>query len=359
MIRPYFQPAVIAFTSALLSLSSLSCSKSEKPPIVPIDPPPGENTFTNPLLNGADPWVAQKDGVYYYLHTTGGNIQIRKTTAISKLSSALSQTIYTPTSGAANSRNVWAPEIHFLEGKWYIYYTAGDGNDVNQRTWVLENSNADPTTGTWVDKGKIFNTNADFWAIDGSVLQHNNVNYFIWCGRPDRTNINLTQNIYISRMTNPWTLEGPVTMLTTPQLGWERNGFGVNEGPQSLKGPTGKQFLIYSASFCGTDDYALGMLTLKDGGNPMTLADWEKSQQPVFSKNPTGNAFGPGHNGFFKSSDGTEDWIIYHANSSTGQGCGGSRNVRIQKFTYNSAGVPVFGSPVATGLKVNVPSGEK
>jgi GH43 family beta-xylosidase len=101
------------------------------------------------------------------------------------------------------------------------------------------------------------------------------------------------------------------------------------------------------------------MLTLKDGGNPLTLADWEKSTQPVFSKKPQNNAFGPGHNAFFKSLDGTENWIIYHANSNTNEECSTKRNIRIQKFTFNTAGVPVFSEPVATGLKMDKPSGEK
>jgi len=293
------------------------------------------------------------------MQTVGNAVRLWKTNSMSKLASASSQVVFSPVMGAPNSRNIWAPEIHFLDGKWYIYYTAGDGNDINQRIWVLENSNEDPTTGTWTDKGKIFSNAADFWAIDGTLMQHNGNNYFVWCGRPDRSNVILTQNIYISRMTNAWTLEGPVTMLTTPEYAWEKNGFGVNEAPQSLTGPTGKKFLVYSASYCGTDDYTLGMLTLKDGGDPLILADWIKSIEPVFKKNPQNNAFGPGHNAFFKSPDGTENWIIYHANTNAGEGCADRRNIRIQEFTFNTTGIPVFSEPIATGLKVNIPSGDK
>ena len=345
---------------AILISLSVSCGKSSNPdPVVPVNPPTTVSTFSNPVMSGADPSVFQKDGVYYYLQTNGTSISLWATTAMSKLNAAIPKTVYTPTAGAANSRNVWAPEIHFLDGKWYIYYTAGNGSDISQRTWVLENSSADPTTGTWVDKGRIFSADTDFWAIDGSILEVNGSRYFMWCGRPDVTNVNLTQNVYIAKMANPYTITGPATMLTAPELSWEKVGFGVNEGPQALVSPDNKVFLIYSASYCGTDDYNLGMLSLKTGGDPLIKGDWQKSAQPVFSKQPQSSAFGPGHNSFFKSPDGKENWIIYHANSETNQGCADKRNIRMQKFTFNNDGSPNFGVPVATGLQISKPSGEQ
>jgi GH43 family beta-xylosidase len=115
---------------------------------------------------------------------------------------------------------------------------------------------------------------------------------------------------------------------------------------------------VYSASGCWSDDYTLGMLTLKDGGNPLLLPDWTKSSQPVFTKNPGGNAYAPGHNAFFKSKDGSEDWIIYHANTNSNDGCADKRTIRMQKFTWNTDGTPAFGTPVAAGARVPVPKGE-
>lgn len=341
--------------SFLIGTSVFTSCGGDVPEIELIEPSV-EETFTNPLLYGADPWVFQSDDTYYYLHTTGNDIRIWETEEISELASANSKVIYNPVAGSPNSKNIWAPEVFLLDDKWYVYYTAGNGEDINQRTWVLENDNADPLAGSWVDKGRIFNSNADFWAIDGTVMEYSNDRYFIWSGRPDVTNTDLTQNIYISKMSNPWTLEGEVTLLTEPEFPWEKIGFGVNEAPEILKGPNGF-FMTYSASFCGTDDYALGMLILKQDGDPMKASDWTKSPQPVFSKSPANNAFGPGHNSFFQSPDGTENWIIYHANSTSGEGCSSKRNIRIQEFTFNAEGIPNFGEPVATGMKLDKPAG--
>ncbi|MCB2379054.1 glycoside hydrolase family 43 protein [Hymenobacter sp. BT635] len=342
----------------LLALSLAGCNSSEQGNSPPNPPPTTATTFTNPLLpSGPDPWVYQKDGFYYYLHTTNTSLRIWKTARMSDLGTTPSVLAWSPTPGGPASGNLWAPELHFLEGKWYIYYTAGPpGSDLGQqRTWVLENTAADPTTGTWTDKGRIFNPSADFWAIDGTVLEQNNKRYFIWSGH---NGLDGVQRIYISEMSNPWTLVGPRVELSRPEFNWENVGPPyVNEGPEILKRGD-KTFLVYSASFCGSDQYALGMLTATSTADPLLPASWKKSTTPVFSQNPANRAYATGHNGFFKSRDGQEDWIIYHANSNPNEGCVEKRNPRMQKFTWNADGTPNFGVPVAIGVPITKPSGE-
>jgi GH43 family beta-xylosidase len=117
-------------------------------------------------------------------------------------------------------------------------------------------------------------------------------------------------------------------------------------------------FLLYSANGCWTDNYALGMLTLRTGGDPLQPADWTKSDHPVFVKNAAGGAYAPGHNSFFKSPDGTQDWLIYHANTLPGQGCGDARNPRMQPITWRPDGTPDFGTPAPIGTPLPFPSGE-
>jgi GH43 family beta-xylosidase len=320
--------------------------------------PPGqeETTFTNPLLpSGPDPWVLQKDQVYYYTHTLGNRIGLTKTAAMSQLRNYPLTTLWTPPATGPYARNIWAPELHYLAGKWYIYFAADDDRDINHRMYVLENAAADPLTGTWELKGKIAAA-TDKWAIDGTVLELDGQMYFIWSGWRGENDPGI-QQLYIARMSNPWTLAGDRVLLSEPAFPWERNG-QVNEAPQVLKNAAGQVLVIYSASGCWTDDYVLGMLTLKTGGDPLKPADWTKSAQPVFRQKPENGAFGPGHCSFFRSPDGREDWIIYHANSAPSQGCGDTRNPRIQKFTWAPNGRPDFGDPVNIYLKSQRPSGE-
>ena len=255
------------------------------------------------------------------------------------------------------SKDIWAPELHYLQNKWYIYFAADDGDNKNHRIYVLENSSPDPLTTNWVFKGKIADS-TDKWAIDASEFEYNGQAYLLWSGWPG--DVNGQQNIYIAKMKDPFTIGGNRVLISSPSYSWETNGAPptINEGPEVLESPAGKIFLTYSASGCWTDDYALGMLSLKDGSDPLIAANWTKSATPVFTKNINGGAFGPGHNGFFKSRDGKEYWIIYHANSAAGQGCGDARNPRIQKFTWNADGTPNFGSPSAINTPIKVPSGE-
>mgnify|MGYP004531646005 CR=1 FL=1 len=341
---------------ALLGLV-LACDNKKGSGPTPAPPPPTATTFANPLLPaGPDPWVVRKDDWYYYMATTGSNLTIRKTRKMTELGSAVTTVVWTPQQASINQRDIWAPELYFFDGKWYIYYSADPFCCAGHRVHVLENANADPTTGTWTYKGRIANPNADLWAIDGTVLEQNGKRYLIWSGH--ETEPSQTQRLYISEMSNPWTLVGPRVELSSPQLPWEVVGDpDVNEGPEILKHGN-KTFLVYSASHCSTDDYALGMLTASSTADPMQPSSWTKSTTPVFVKNPNGEAYGPGHNGFFKSPDGTEDWIIYHANPRTGQGCADSRSPRIQKFTWRADGTPDFGTPVPLGTQLPKPSGE-
>ena len=314
-------------------------------------------TFTNPLLNsGADPWVFQKDGWYYFTHTTGKNLRLYRTRQMSDLRNAEWRTVWTPPDTGMNSKQIWAPEIHFLQDKWYFYYAADDGLNENHRMWVLENASEDPFEGRWSDKGEL-ELPGDKWAIDGTAFEHNGKLYFVWSGWEG--DINLRQDIYITRMTNPWTAQGPRMLLSKPEHAWETNGGkpAINEAPQFLK-RNGKLFIIYSASGCWTDDYTLGMLWSHDTSDVLKPSSWIKHSKPVFTKEVLADAYGPGHNSFFTSPDGAEDWIIYHANPDPGQGCGGKRSPRMQPFHWSDDGFPEFGRPVALGEAVPVPSGE-
>ncbi|MGI4734367.1 MAG: glycoside hydrolase family 43 protein [Janthinobacterium lividum] len=323
-------------------------------------PPAPPATFTNPLLaSGPDPWVIQQGGFYYFMATTGPNITIRKTAKMAELRAAPAHVVWAPgAADAAHATNIWAPELHYLDGKWYIYYTAGPRGQAccgGQRSWVLENASPDPLASTWTDKGQLASPTEDYWAIDGTVFELRGQRYYLWSGQPTPTSTE--QRIYISAMRNPWTLMGPRVMLTRPELNWELNGTPkVNEGPEILQ-HAGRVFLLYSAGHCSTDDYTLGQLTLT-GSDPLDAQAWTKSPTPVFVKNPVNHTYGPGHNGFFTSKDGQESWIIYHANSRTNEGCGNPRNPRMQQFTWNLDGTPNFGIPVDIDFAIRRPGGE-
>ena len=360
-LRKYLASSLLLFT--LACGGSSSPAPTPAPPSPPVLPPapPAAATFQNPLLSsGPDPWVAQKDGFYYFMRTTGGDLRIRETARMADLGTSLETVIWRPD---GKYRDIWAPELYFFDGKWYVYFSADAMCCGGHRVWVLENSAADPTTGTWTMVGKI-NTADDNWAIDGTVLEQGGQRYLVWSGHKDFENSadSRIQRLYIAKMSSPTTLTGPRVEISQPTYGWEKNVGSpsdpwVNEGPEGLHHGD-KTFVVYSASHCDTDDYALGLLSASTTADPLDPASWTKTATPVFTKNPTNQAYGPGHNGFFVSKDGTEDWLIFHANQRSGQGCGDQRMPRMQKFTWNADNTPNFGTPGPVATAVPVPSGE-
>jgi GH43 family beta-xylosidase len=316
--------------------------------------PAEQGAFTNPLFeNGADPWLEYFDGNYYLTTTTWtSQLVMRKSPTLAGLATATPVFVW---SDADPKRccNYWAFEFHRLKGpngyRWYLMYTAGqDGTLDHQHLNVLESAGDDPM-GPYQYKAAMM---PDSWNIDGSYLQHNGKLYLLYSQWQGDEQLNL-----IAQMDNPWTLTPgkPHQVLTRPVLGWETSGRKVTEGAAALQ-YQGRTFVTYSASFCDTPDYKLGLMELV-GGDALNPAHWKKHDKPVFSR--TEQVFGPGHNGFFKSPDGKEHWLIYHGNDKASQGCGATRSLRAQKFDFNAEGLPEFGAPLAPGVQVARPSGEQ
>lgn len=316
--------------------------------------PAEQGAFTNPLFeNGADPWLEYFDGNYYLTTTTWtSQLVMRKSPTLAGLATATPVYVW---SDADPKRccNFWAFEFHRLKGpngyRWYLMYTAGqDGTLDHQHLNVLESAGDDPM-GPYQYKAAMM---PDSWNIDGSYLQHNGKLYLLYSQWQGDEQLNL-----IAQMDNPWTLTPgkPHQVLTRPVLGWETSGRKVTEGAAALQ-YQGRTFVTYSASFCDTPDYKLGLMELV-GDDALNPAHWKKHDKPVFSR--TEQVFGPGHNGFFKSPDGKEHWLIYHGNDKASQGCGATRSLRAQKFDFNAQGLPEFGAPLAPGVQVARPSGEQ
>jgi hypothetical protein len=217
---------------------------------------------------------------------------------------------------------------------------------------VLESSGTDPL-GPYTYKAHIFDPKNDGWAIDGSILKLPDGKLYYMFSSWEGDN----QNMFIAPMSNPWTISGGRVRISTPTYDWEKSVANVNEGPVALQ-HNGKIFIVYSASACWGPDYKLGMLTYT-GGDVLSPSSWVKQPNPVFQRSDANGVYGPGHNGFFTSPDGTESWIVYHANSAPDDGCTGERTTRVQKFTWNDDGTPNFGAPLSLETPITAPSGER
>jgi GH43 family beta-xylosidase len=312
------------------------------------------NDFYNVLLpDGADPWVFRHtDGYYYLTLTTGHDITLRRARTISGLGAGEQRVVWTPPSSGPSSRNLWAPELHCLHGRWYIYFAADNGHNENHRMYVLECASRDPFRGSFTEQGKLSPPGEDRWAIDGTVLAVGDDLFFVWSGWEGRADVR--QNLYIAPMGDPVTLAGPRVEFSRPTHAWEARGRPhVNEGPHALF-RNRSIHLIYSASGAWTDHYCLGRLTARHGSDLLAPASWAKHPEPVFS---AGNGVvSPGHASFTRSPDGTEDWILYH--TARHRGAGFRRRVHAQSFCWNEDDTPDFGSPASADAPLPLPAGE-
>jgi Predicted beta-xylosidase len=303
-------------------------------------------TFTNPIaLRGADPYLIKHGDVYYYCHSVGTGVAVRPCSNIHTITENESVVVYRAPEGGMYSKEYWAPELHFIRGEWYIYVAADDGDNYNHRMYVLK-CVGDVPTMPFEMVGKIADA-TDKWAIDGTVLSVNNELYFAWSGWEG--DVNVAQNIYISHMGSPTSIDGARVILSKPEFDWELLGGEpkINEGP-SVIAKDGAVHIIYSASGSWCDDYCLGILTYR-GGDILDPASWVKSPVPILVK--AHESYGPGHNSFTTDKAGN-DWIIYHANIKSGSGWGG-RSVRAQRVEWDGD-MPHIGAPAGVGAELSI-----
>lgn len=305
--------------------------------------------YPDPLVEQrADPYIIKHSDGYYYF--TGSyplydRIVLRRAKTIAGLREAEEVTVWEKHESGIMSEHIWAPELHYINNKWYIYFAAGDKDDVWAiRPYVLECTDENPLTGKWIEKGQV-NTNFQSFSLDATTFEHRGSRYLIWAQKVDNDTIS---NLYIAKMINPWTIEGEQVLLSTPEIEWEYQGFYVNEGAAVIK-KNGYIFVSYSAS--ATDDrYAVGLLSAKEDSDLLNPTSWSKSKVPVFVTNKETEQYGPGHNSFTVTEDGTADLIVYHARPYKEIDIDNSlydhnRHARVQRIFWNTDGTPYFGIP--------------
>jgi GH43 family beta-xylosidase len=322
-------------------------------------PPPPVCVFSNPIVAGADPWVIREGGTYHLVQSRDNGIFVSRAARLTEVAVNAVRVWAAPDTGW-NRTNIWAPELHHIDGRWYIYYAAGREGPpfIHQRAGVLQSVGDDPM-GPYADLGMLYTgegapgSGEAIWAIDLTVGRIGSQLYAVWSGweanaATDRT----PQHLYMAPMSNPWTISGPRVRISSPTESWERGSeLDLQEGPELLQ-HGGQTFIIYSTRESWLRDYRLGQLRLT-GADPLSASSWAKTG-PVFQEGD--GVYGPGHASFTVSPDGSQSWIVYHAKSSTTPGW--ERVIGMQPFQWRADGSPDFGVPVAPGRTIPRPSGE-
>ncbi len=314
--------------------------------------------MTDRQLEYNKPWILQRADPYVYRHTDGSyyftasvpaydQIVLRRADTLAGLKDAPEKEIWHRHESGIMSCHVWAPELHYIDGAWYVYFAAGDKDDIwNIRPYVLECRDADPMTGVWTEKGKMGCAPDDAFSfrafsLDGTVFENRGKYYYIWA---EKVGVGKQiSNLYIGEMETPWQLKTVQVLLTTPDYDWERVGFWVNEGPAVIK-RNGRIFLTYSASETGIA-YCMGMLTADEDADLLDPLSWKKERYPVLCSDEARGIYGPGHNSFTIDEEGN-DVMVYHARTEkeiVGDPLyNPNRHAMLMRVKWDAEGRPVF-----------------
>jgi GH43 family beta-xylosidase len=314
----------------------VSASPAQEPASTPM-------TYPNPLvLQRADPHVTrQPDGTYLMTASCPeyDRIELRRSRTIEGLGEkAETKVVWRKHESGPMSFHIWAPELHRIDGKWYIYFAAGERESIWKiRPWALSNASEDPFQGEWKEEGRI-QTDFDDFSLDGTTFEQGGKRYFVWAQKNmDGDN---TSDLFIALMKTPTTLQLPSTRISKPTLPWEVIGHKVNEGPSVLK-RNGKIYLAFSAS--ATDhNYCVGLLTAEEDADLLDEKSWKKQQTPILATDESIKEFGPGHNSFTVAEDGKTDLFIYHARDYPGARPDPlndpNRHTRVRRVQWNADG---------------------
>ena len=272
--------------------------------------------FNQPFIpQRADPYIMHhSDGMYYFTASVPeyDRIILRRAATLSGLRDAEEVTVWTRHDSGIMSVHIWAPELHFLNGAWYIYFAAGDKDDIWEiRPYVLRCEREDPLSASWVEMGLVERAD-DFsfndFSLDMTVFEHRNRLYAVWA---EKVNIGRKiSNLYIAEMESPIKLKTPQVLLSFPSYDWEQVGFWVNEGAAFLAGE-GNVYITYSASETGAC-YCMGMLTAKADADLLDPNSWTKSRTPILRTDSDKGLYGSGHNSFFRDDVGNTV-MAFHA----------------------------------------------
>ena len=309
-----------------------------------------ETAYNRPFIRQrADPYILRSGGRYYFTASVPeyDRIALRCAGTLEGLRDAPERTVFVRHESGPQSIHIWAPELHRIDGAWYIYYAGGDKDDVWEiRPYVLR-CLGDPMADPWEELGPMRPAEDDpfsfrAFSLDATVFSHRGEHYMIWA---EKVGVGKQiSNLYIARMAAPDRLATVQVLLTTPDYGWERGDFWVNEGPAVLK-HNGRIFVTFSANTTG-ELYCMGMLWANEDNDLLDPANWTKLRQPVLRSDDEKEIHGPGHNCFIKAADGVTDLCVYHARQYDRMEGNPlydpNRHVYIAPVTYDSQGFPVF-----------------
>ncbi len=318
--------------------------------------------YANPFITErADPYVVDgKDGYFYFTasYPAYGSVDkgydriiLRRSNTVAGLANAEEKTIWKAHSSGILAKHIWAPEMHNINGTWYMFFAAGASTDIWAiRPYVLK-CDGDPYNGNWTECGQMqraYGDNSAFtsFSLDMTYFEHNGRHYVIWA------EIKGDSSLFMAEINpnEPWKLTTTPILLTKPEYNWELVNNRVNEGAAVLQ-TDDKVYVFFSASGTGSE-YCVGRLEADANADLMNVSSWKKLSSPVLQTSDLSGESGPGHNCFVTDENG-DLLIVYHARpaSHSSKSCGTynsdplydpCRHTRIRRVVFDGNGTPII-----------------
>jgi len=312
----------------LLTLSLITLARAER-----------QTEFTDPLYQAEDPWVVFHDG-YYYVCTSGPLDP--KAVYVSKSKTLVERGEKVKVwDGEGDFNRVFAPELFFRNGKWYVYF-CGDAREYDWKHMavVLESNTSDPLDG-FVCKGVLFtgDERGNAQANDFTTVEWDGQLYAFWGSLADP----VIRNAVMAPMDSP-------TRITAHR----KETILHAEGPRAIV-HDGKLIMTGSEGAFASKDYRLTAMMYDPAKGPIDeQGAWRYLGTLLKSTN---DVWGPARASFTTSPDGTQFWTMYHSKIFPADD-NGIRAANIKQFTFNPDGTPDFGTPPGPGEFIKNPSGD-
>ncbi len=275
-----------------------------------------QESFKNVPL--ADPFILLYEGTYY-AYGTGSPDGIEVITSNDLINW---NRVDNGRNGLALHKNdsygekwFWAPEVYFVNGKFYMYYSAEEHMCV---------ATSDSPLGPFVQDIKQPMLPGEKTIDNTLFIDEDGTPYLFF----DRFNDGL--NIWVAELEDDLKTIKKETLHPCIHVSqeWEEVWPRVNEGAFVIK-QNGTYYMTYSANSYESQYYGIGCATATD-----IMGEWTK-----YSHNPLlqipGNLYGVGHSSMFKDNDG--NWrIVFHAHQSENEIH--LRNMFISKVYFKKIG---------------------
>jgi GH43 family beta-xylosidase len=273
--------------------------------------------FGNPVYNRsfADPFVLKFCGSYW-AYSTGfwhdgrcfGILQSNDLINWQELPGAME-----PLPGGATC--YWAPEVTYLNGRFYMYYSVGNEERMQIRVAVAERP-----SGPFIDSGR--RLTAEDFAIDAHVFADDDGSRYLFYATDFLDHTFIGTGTVCDRMIDPFTLAGDPRPVTRARYDWQvydpmrESKGGVRwhtvEGPFVVK-RKGIYFEMFSGGNWQNVTYGVSYATsdrVRSDEEWTQACDGERVL-PVLRTVPD-KVIGPGHNSAVRGPNNREWFCVYH-----------------------------------------------